>query len=518
MKYRINRANNPKMKTYYILIIISIFVAAFISCDNNRHEDEHVNQHDESLHMTAYSSEYEVYVTASPFFAGQTVHVLTHITILEDFKPLTQGRVTAILSSGNEPVKQTLAELTQAGIYEFEIKPAVEGTGILSFEIETDSDVSVVTMQPVEIYGDVHEAISDEAETDSHNKVSGGNSVSFLKEQSWRIDFSTEMVKEEAIGQIIRSTGQIRNTPEDVRVVSSAMGGFVQFTSGSLFVGTEVNSGQSLFRIDGSSMADNNLSVRFAEAESEYNRAKAEYERKEILAAERIVSESELNKALAEYKSAEANYNNLRRNFTEGSQSVNSPISGYIKDLLVDNGQYVDAGEPIMTLSQNRRLIIQTDIQPKYYDLLDNITSVNFRMLNSEHTYSMDETGGEILAFGRSVDLSNPLITLTIQLENGTDLFPGSLVELFMKTEGDLQVLTVPNESIVEEMGNYFVYVQQTPELFEKRLVVKGATDGRRTEIKDGLSPGERVVGKGAVLLKLSQSTGSVDVHSGHVH
>ena len=94
MKYRINRANNPKMKTYYILIIISIFVAAFISCNNNRHEDAHVNQHDESLHMTAYSSEYEVYVTASPFFAGQTVHVLTHITILEDFKPLTQGRVT----------------------------------------------------------------------------------------------------------------------------------------------------------------------------------------------------------------------------------------------------------------------------------------------------------------------------------------------------------------------------------------------------------------------------------------
>ena len=70
----------------------------------------------------------------------------------------------------------------------------------------------------------------------------------------------------------------------------------------------------------------------------------------------------------------------------------------------------------------------------------------------------------------------------------------------------------------MEEMGNYFVYVQQTPELFEKRLVVKGATDGRRTEIKDGLSPGERVVGKGAVLLKLSQSAGSVDVHSGHVH
>ena len=67
-------------------------------------------------------------------------------------------------------------------------------------------------------------------------------------------------------------------------------------------------------------------------------------------------------------------------------------------------------------------------------------------------------------------------------------------------------------------MGNYFVYVQLTPEFFEKREVKIGQTDGQRTEILSGLNGKERVVAKGAVLVKLTQATGTLDAHSGHVH
>jgi hypothetical protein len=38
------------------------------------------------------------------------------------------------------------------------------------------------------------------------------------------------------------------------------------------------------------------------------------------------------------------------------------------------------------------------------------------------------------------------------------------------------------------------------------------------TEIKTGLNSGERVVTKGAILIKLAQATGTLDAHSGHVH
>ena len=78
--------------------------------------------------------------------------------------------------------------------------------------------------------------------------------------------------------------------------------------------------------------------------------------------------------------------------------------------------------------------------------------------------------------------------------------------------------MTVAGGAIVEEMGNYFVYKQLTPELFEKTQVIIGGTDGQRTEILSGLAAGERVVSRGAIIVKLAQAAGGLDAHSGHVH
>ena len=71
---------------------------------------------------------------------------------------------------------------------------------------------------------------------------------------------------------------------------------------------------------------------------------------------------------------------------------------------------------------------------------------------------------------------------------------------------------------IVEEMGNYFVYKQINPELFEKVQVGTGVSDGVRTEITYGLDGSERVVTRGAVIVKLAQAAGGLDAHAGHVH
>jgi hypothetical protein len=60
--------------------------------------------------------------------------------------------------------------------------------------------------------------------------------------------------------------------------------------------------------------------------------------------------------------------------------------------------------------------------------------------------------------------------------------------------------------------------VQTNPELFEKREVKIGSTDGLRTEIKKGISIADRIVTKGAVLVKLAQASGALDAHSGHNH
>ena len=133
-------------------------------------------------------------------------------------------------------------------------------------------------------------------------------------------------------------------------------------------------------------------------------------------------------------------------------------------------------------------------------------------------SFTLEELNGRVVSFGKSSDLANPLIPVVFQVKNSAGLLSGSFVEMYIKTQTNAQAITVPNESVVEEMGNYFVYVQLTPEFFEKREIKKGVTDGFRTEVVSGIADSDRVVAKGAILVKLAQASGSLDEHSGHVH
>jgi len=126
--------------------------------------------------------------------------------------------------------------------------------------------------------------------------------------------------------------------------------------------------------------------------------------------------------------------------------------------------------------------------------------------------------GGRVISYGKSTSMANPLIPVLFQVNNKAGMLPGRFVELFIITRTNQQAIVVPNEAIVEEMGNYFVYVQLTPELFEKRMIEKGATDGIRVEITKGIAEGERAVSKGAIFVKLAQASGSLDAHAGHAH
>jgi len=508
------------MKLNFFIIFFSVFVAVGCHQSHNHTTEEYAHTHDETLQLFAYSVDFEVFAEAMPFVVGQESEILAHFTWLENFKPLTEGSVTASLLVGwSGAVSQTLEQRIRPGIYRFSLQPTATGAGKLLFDIKTSDGEYQIIVGNITIYGNEHEAHEAAAEA----AVTSSNGITFTKEQSWKVDFATEEARHEPFGQMIRTTAQILPAQGDQRIVSAKTNGVVLFQSDNIVEGKAVSAGQTLFSIDGSSLADNNLAVRYAEAESEFNRAKAEYERKTALAKDNIVSQSDLLQAKTDFANAEANYNNLHRNFAAGKQTVSSPISGFVTRVLVSNGEYVEAGQPVLVVSQNRDLLIKAELQPKYFDMLGNITSANIRTLNNNHTYTLEELGGRVVSYGKSTDVNNPLIPVVFQVNNvetrrTTSLLTGSFVEMFIKMQTNAQAITVPNEALIEEMGNYFVFVQLTPELFERQAVKTGVTDGIRTEITEGVSTGDRVVSKGAILVKLAQVSGALDAHAGHVH
>ena len=361
-----------------------------------------------------------------------------------------------------------------------------------------------------------HSGHNHDAHSHEHNH--GDDAITFSVEQQNKIDFEVVEVTTEPLYQIIRTSAQVVPAQEGEKILTATTSGIVNFENKDIVKGLDVKSGQVLFSIDNGSMADDNLSTRRQEIEAEYQKAKANYERKQALAEDKIISERELLDAETEYLVAKKHYENMNQNFPQGKTLHRASITGSISEILVPNNSYVEAGQPIMTLAQNDRLYVRADLQSKYYPVLKDIKTANIKTLNDGQVYTLEDLSGRLLSYGKTTDISNPLIPVTFEIKNNGILIPGSFVEMFITAESNKMGVMLPNTAIVEEMGIYCVFVQTCTDSFEKRIITKGVTDGHNTQIISGVKAGERVVSKGAVNVKLAQGSAALDPHAGHVH
>ncbi len=501
---------------HFKLFISSLLAAAVVlaGCGHNNESEIHSEAEEVRVQYTAYSDDFELFAEADPFVAGQTSNVLSHFTILPDFTPLAEGAVTLKITSGGQTAEQTLDYPVRKGVYSFDITPPASGDATMEYLVKTPSGDFTVAVPDVVVYPTAGEA--NEAAGETH--VSQAGTTVLTKEQSWKTDFATGYPVRKPFGQIIKTIAQVSPARGDEVVVTAGTSGEISLTGSDIVEGMKVSAGQTLLTIRGNSLAENNSAVRFAEARNNYEKASAGYERAKLLAADKIVSEKQLIEARTEFENAKALYDNLDQNFNPAGQVVKSPMTGFINQVHVKNGQYAGAGQSLVTVSQNKTLLLQAGVRQKYAPILSSISDASIRTDGDNTTYTLEALNGKILSVGKTTSPDNFLIPVTIRIDNNGNFIPGSFVELYLKTLTDNQALVVPNTALIEEQGTFFVYVQITPELFEKREVKPGVTDGAYTEIKGGLADGERIVTKGAILIRLSQATGTLDAHSGHVH
>jgi len=499
-----------------IKILVFVTLALFFaSCTNKQSTETSDSHHDEvKIQITAYSNDFELFAEADPFIVGKTGSILSHFSHLPNFTALEKGSMTARLIVNGKETSQTLNEPTRKGIYKFFLKPETEGKGQLIFDISTENGKYQLVVSEVYVFSDEHDAIHAAEDV----VVSSTNATAFTKEQSWKIDFATEHPKLEPFGQVIKTTAQVQSAQGDEILVSAKTNGIVMLSAEHVLEGKSVSNGQVLYSISGSGLANNNASVQFLEAQNNYEKTKSDYERLEGLAKDKIVSEKELLNAKNQYDNAKVTYDNLNKNFNASGQKVSSSMNGYIKQVFVQNGQYIEAGQPIVIISQNKTLLLRAEVQQKYAQILGTISSANIRTLHDNQTYTLEQLNGKVVSFGKNTNNDNYLIPISLQIDNKGAFVSGGFVELYLKTLTNSKALTIPNSAILEEQGMYFIFVQVHPELFEKREVKVGVTDGLKTEITKGLTQQERVVSEGAILVKLAQATGTLDAHSGHNH
>ena len=359
--------------------------------------------------------------------------------------------------------------------------------------------------------GHNHEAADHGHEADEHAGHSA--EITFTEAQAKAAGLRLVTVEPSEFAEVVEVTGRLLPAQGDEATVAATMAGIVSQATKSLTDGAAVRQGQQLFVINASAMADGNPA---AAARAELEAARKALARAEQLAAEKLLPQRELDEARSRYHTAEAAARSLGNE--SRTRAVAAPFTGYVKEVMVRPGDYVQPGQPMATVTQSQRLQLSADLPERHFALLPQIQDATFRLsYEPEGTaHRVSEMGGKLVSKGKASSATGFSVPVTFELPNRGRLVSGSFAQVYLQGAARKGVITVPNEALTEAQGLFFVYVQIHPERYQRQEVTIGATDGRRTEIRSGLTAGQRVVAQGATQVRLAAN--ATVIPEGHSH
>lgn len=324
-----------------------------------------------------------------------------------------------------------------------------------------------------------------------------------------------EEIKAGMFHGVIHTSGKVMSASCDETAVVATISGRVQYKN-HVSEGLKVTAGTTLFSITsaGMQMADGDPVQR---ARIDYERAERDYTRAKILIKDKIISEKDLAVAKAEYEAAKLTYTSMQRTRSAGGVAVTAPRAGYVKQCMVNGGDYVEAGQTLAIITQNKHLYLRAEIPERHFNELNKIRCAKFRTSYSNRLYDITDMGGHIQSYGRSAEVNNSYIPVIFEFNNTGDVVQGSYAEIYLITQNRPNVITLPLTAITEEQGIHFVYIQVDAEGYRKQEVTLGESDGERVEILSGVKQGDRVVTKGAVQVRLASAANAIPAHN-HNH
>lgn len=483
---------------------------AFASCDTHIHEAQIHEPH--SLAYTLYTPTAELFVEFAPLVAGDSISFGAHLTHLDRYQPFSDGELTVSLVSREKNATAKAGVSGVPGIFRPVLVPENAGFQQLVFEWRKEGQTERFAIDSIPVF-DSEEAADSMDVHEAENALA----IRFTKEQAWKTEFGVMQVEAGPFSEVIYTSGQIMPANGDETLVVAPYAGIVSLLGNSLVAGQEVQAGKQLMSLSGKGLLDGNISVRYANLRAEYERAKANYDRLEPLAAEKIVSQREFLDAKAAFEKTTADFDNLRATYDGAHKPILAPLSGFVKNVHVSEGAFVEAGAPLVSIAKNRRLMIRADVSQTHWHCLPDVREANFMTPYNGEFYNTRELGGQLVSYSRNASNSSWSTPVFFEVNNTRNLIPGSFIEVYLLANARPDVIAIPISALTEEQGNFFVFVQLAGESFEKREVKTGVSNGAEIEITYGLRPGERIVSKGAYQVKLASLSSALPAHS-HDH
>lgn len=181
----------------------------------------------------------------------------------------------------------------------------------------------------------------------------------------------------------------------------------------------------------------------------------------------------------------------------EAQTPLVAPIDGIVTELTAREGMTVEMGSPLFTLNGIDTVWVNAAVAERESAVLHPGTPVTAR------TASLPGRAwsGTVQAILPAVDVATRTVAARIEVANPDGaLLPGMFVDL--ELAGDpIEALTVPSEALIRTGQRTVAILAEPNGAFRPVDVVTGAEFGDRTEIREGLEAGQRVVASGQFLI-----------------
>lgn len=502
------------MRTFnlYNLTFIILILAACNQTTDHGHaheEDAHGHAHGSELSVdtTIWTENVELFVEYPAFVVGHTSRFAAHFTRLKGHKPVAEGSMTVSLIKGKSGIRHTVEAPSSPGIFTPALQPKEAGQYQLVFELKAPGLNERIDAGRVHVYPN-DEAVAEALSTRAPREPE----ISFLKEQAWKIEFQTAPVRKDTAYSTMKLAGKWMPAPGTQRTLNAGSSGNVLYEIPGMVEGIEVNKGQMLMRISGEDLNVSSIESEIRKARAEFEQAKSEYERKKELHELQVVPAAEFEEVEERYEVAQANYQQLIKNYGTNGVAIRAPFDGYIKQISVDNGGFATAGQPLLTIGSELTTMIKATAAAEKRNLITQTKKV--WITEDGNTLPVH---GKVVSVGRNVTEDYPMLPVFIEVKTPVAVVEGSLAEVQLGYSSGKTGLVIPKSALLEDFGTYKVVVQTGGEAFEIRPVKIGAFNGDKVSITAGLQEEDWVVTTGAYQVKMASMAGSVPGH-GHAH
>lgn len=471
--------------------------------------------------VTHWTDRTELFMEYPALVAGRISRAALHVTMLADFAPLTGGRARVVMRSGRGSPLEFGGRLIEPGIYGAELRAHEPGVYRMTVIVEASGLRAEHELGPVIVHRDAA------ALPHGRHAEQGTN---FLKEQQWTLEFGTVKAEPRALRSSITVPAVVRPRAGGKASLTAPVPGRIDPASKVVLPGQSVSANAVLARVlprsedlrDGAG-----LRAALVEAEQEHRLAVRERDRVERLVEGRALPARRLDEAEAGLASSRARldaagerWQRFRAlsaaenvSFDEGVFTVRAPFDGIVSAVGFAPGETV----------HDDQLLVRV-VDPERLHVVGSVPEASTAALSSVEAGELLVEGGEpvqlrrLVSVGRVIDPRARTTPVRFEIpESAGRLMVGQRVRLRLFLGRDTSATAVPESAVVQDAGRPVIFVQRGGETFERRLVRLGSRAGGWVHVLAGVEPGERVVSRGAYLVRLASMSTTVPAH-GHVH